>query len=442
MFKLFVFLAVCAFIVAVYFTLTAKTTIIFQTSCGAFFYTDVPRLDNGTSGFKYTPTIQKFYNAKDLALEMTTQASAVDFPLTVTFQDGRFHISSPLVLRVTDTEYTTNDNVIDGVYVGARYGEAKRFLNHLMIVCEISYPPPYDPGQIFTRLHSTRRLTNALIGNDPIPPAPLQVTNSLNSTNDLLIDVQWIAPPNITYTVGIYLQNSSVPPAHIENWDLMSDQDVTSFSIANLTPGDTYLCGASFIGRYDESSPTMASGSGIPIPQPSGLTTFDLLAAGTLNTETRFITPNQQVSILDMSGVDWPVGLGAVNQIKSINVKFYSSINQFSGGPSDSRITFGNDGPVIFYAYWRFVEKLLTDNSDLPQAFASVLNTPRGTTGPLDALLNYDTLIISDPNVISNMFPNFGAGPISVYMFCGYPGTSLRINDGVPVLEKFELLWE
>jgi len=443
MFKLFVFLALCAFVAAMYFTLTEKTTVIFQTSAGAFFYTDAP----GPNGFKYTPTIGKFYNAKDLAKEISDQASTQEppFPLTVTFEQGRFRIYSPLTLRITDTEYSPSDQLVNGVYVGARYGEAKRFLNHLMIECEISYPPPYDPGQVFTRLQSTRKLNNSIIGNDPIPLAPEAVSNSINSTNNLLMNLVWSAPPNSTYQVGIYLQNISVEPSYVENWDLVSEQGVISLVIPNLTPGDTYLAGASFIGRYDESPPRMAVGPGIPIPAPGlELTLFDILNVGVLNVTPTEIGTNQHTKILDMSDVSWPEGLGMASQIKQINVKFYSSIVNFYGGQTDARITFGIDGPVIYYGYWRFVERLetVTSNpSQFPFAFASTLNTPRGTTGPTD-LLSYDTFSISDPTILAYIFSNFTAGgPQSVYIWCGYPNSFLSFNNGVPVIEKFEIIW-
>jgi hypothetical protein len=444
MFKFFVFLSLCTFVVALYFSLTQKTTIIFQTSCGAFFYTDTPRLDDGTSGFKYTPTTGKYYTAKDLALEMNTQAEAIDFPMTVTFQDGMFHISSPLLLRITDREYMATDDLVDGVYVGARYGEARRFLNHLMIVCEISYPPPYDPGQVFNRLHSTRNLANAFIGNDPIPPKPTAVSNGLNTTNSLLIDVIWSKPPNVTYTVGIYLQNKTAENPNVENWDLITDQGVNAYTVSNLTAGDTYLAGASFIGRYDESPPTMAVGSGVPIPIP-GLPVFDMLAAGELNTTSREITPNDFVKILDMDGVTWPEELTQVSQIKSISIKFYSSIRSFGGRPSDARVTFGQDGPVLYYCYWRFSNRSEDDTSDteeFPYSFVSTLFSPKGTTGPLDTPLDQDILVISDPGLISYLIPTLGAGPVDMYMWCGYSGSRLRINTGVPVIEKFELTYD
>jgi hypothetical protein len=449
MFKFFVFLALCAFIAALFFTLTEKTTVIFQTSCGAYFYKDPQPDSTPAPGFKYTPTIGRFYNAKDLAKEITEQAASEDFPLTVTFQEGRFHISSPLVLRITDTEYSTSDQMIDGVYVGARYGEAARFLNHLMIECEISYPPPDDSGQVYTKLLSTRKLINALIGNNPIPPAPTAVSNSLNA-NNLFLNLVWTEPPNKAYKVGIYLQNFSVEPSHVENWDLVSDQGVTSLAIPNLTTGETYLGGASFIGRYDESPPRMAVGPGITIPIPGlELDIFNFLGSGVLNTQQRTIIPNTHVKILDMNSVNWPENLTAASQIKSINVKFYSSIVNFLGGQTDARITFGQDGPVIYYGYWRFVQRFAppddtSSQSTFPFAFASTLNTPRGTTGPTD-LLPYDTFTITDPAILayifSTSFSPSGSSPQDVYMWCGYPGSVLSINNGTAVIERFDIFY-
>lgn len=431
-------LAVAVLSVALYLTITSNTEIIFQTPCAIQFLPDQPTPTLNAT-YTFVPQVGRTYKAKDLATEMTRGARGIFPQFLVEFKD-RFVITCGIPLRITDREYAPGEeSVTNGIYVGPRYGEAQRFLNHMLIQCEISYPQyDIDSGQVFTSLYSTKSLMNARIGFDPIPAPPSSATLVVNAANPNLLIVTWVAPPSPFYSVGIYLADSGAIDTQLINWDIVSTPP-TFYTFTDLSVGDSYGAAVTFVGRYDESTLTIARNTNVILPGILTLNTFNLLAGTTTspnNTNTlgqavvdaqpnTTVRRNRYTRVVNNSAVRWPSDLISFQQIKSFTIRFYASIDTTL--PSDSRLSFGINGPLIYYMYWRIVAKDATDTSQFPYAFAST-NASVGTTGAIQPPLAYTSLTITNPVVLANLFSTLGVGPDDIYLFFGYASTSMLYN--------------
>jgi len=431
-------LAFTVLTVALYLTLHPKVEIVFQTPCAVLFFINEPTPTLNAT-FTYVPRTGYIYKPEELAEEMTRRAMGILPQFEVEFRDNRFVISCAVTLRVTDREYAPGrESIVNGNYVGARYGEAARFLNHLLIPCEISYPQYQINGQTFTRLFSNKSLQNARIGFDAIPSPPQNINLVVDPTNPQLLIVTWNAPPTPFYTAGIYLSDSGGLDKFIVNWDQVSTSPA-SYTYTDLQVGNFYNAAVSFIGRYDESIFTVSIQRNVLLPGIPSPYVFDILAGTTTsphNTatlgrgvvdETLNVTvyPNDHRKIVDNSSVRWPSDLISYTQIKSVTIRFYANIQ--TSLPSDSRVTFNIDGPMFYYMYWRIIAKDPTDLSPFPYAFAST-NASVGTTGVISPPLEYTELTITSPGHIENLFSTFGAGPQDVYLFYGYYSTYMMYN--------------
>ena len=419
--------------------------ILFQTTCAIVFFIEAMPEDPNYGvpanfrTFTFIPRLAYAYSGPELAREMSLQAQNERWPLTVTFQNNAFYFSSPYYFRFTDREFSLTDTIIGGRYVGARYGECVRFLNHLNIEAEqfISYQPPYNAGQAFNFLVGLPITT--YVGFDAVPAAPAGYNLGLN-INNLLLDFLW--PSSTALSYGIFLQTTL---GNVQNWDQVPKTNTVfeTYTFTDLEVGTSFFAGVSSISRYDESEPFMTTTPIlIPIPGPS---VFDALAGSVKNTMLTTVNINEYTTLISNASNSWPVGL-TFEKITSINIKFYASIT--TGFPSDARISFGQTGPLLYYMYWRAVQRIpgdLSNASTYPVAFASVTNSPYGTKGPVSPPLPYDDLFISNPQHLASLFTTDGttliARPPDLTLFVGYPGSQLQFNNGVDVVEKFEIFY-
>jgi hypothetical protein len=238
--------------------------------------------------------------------------------------------------------------------------------------------------------------------------------------------------------------------------------------------GNRYKGGVSFIGRYDESPITLSTQQDVLLPGNPAPYVFDILAGTTTSPNNTAslgqgvvdqtlnvrVSPNQHAKIVDNATVRWPSDLTSYTQIKSVTIRFYSAIGfgWGAGGSllSDARVTFGIDGPMLFYQYWRIVNKDVNDNSIFPFAFANPFgyafastNASVGTTGAISPPLQWTELTLTSPSAIQAFFGNFGAGPRDIYLFIGYQYLEVLYNfsanffslTGPPVVSTLSLTY-
>jgi hypothetical protein len=446
----YIILAMAVLSAALYFTLTSSTKIIFQTPCGIQFLIDQPQVSTTVKAFQYTPKTGVFYTPIVLVNEMNLQSSALGFPMAVSYKNDRFYFSSPISLRILDREgITTLPPIVNGLFVAPRYGEAERFLNHLSMKFSISQPLQDEfngqfSGATFTEIQSGRSLRNAVIGNESVPYPPTNVNIVLNPTNNALITVTW--SPSLTN--GIYVSNlTSLPLEGLVSWDVVNS--ATVYQVSELIQNNQYKVGVSIIGFYDESDITVALQT-ITIPVPTSILTIDVLVGTGLSSGQGvvFSTPNFSLlnnvnqKIVDCATARWPTNLLQVSQIQSVSLRFYAS-QQINGFPSDARIFFGplQTSPLIFYQFYRFVNKLTADTS--PPFFNVAFGSTQNDESNLSGAVPYGTLTITDPERLKQFFINFGtgSGPPDVYMFYGYLGSLIQLNSGVPCVTVYQITY-
>jgi hypothetical protein len=451
----YIILAMAVLSAALYFTINSNTKIIFQTPCGIQFLIDQPSLTTTIKSFQYTPRTGMFYTPISLVSEMNSESSALGFPLSVSYKDDRFYFSSPISLRILDREgITAIPPIVNGLFVAPRYGEAERFLNHLSIKFSISQPTLDEfngqpSGETFTQLHSGRSLRNAVIGNESIPYPPTKSNIVLNPTNNALITVTW-SPKSLLS--GIYVSNlTAVPLEGLVSWDMLTN--TSEYQLSEMIQNNQYKVGVSTIGFYDESDITVAPQT-ITIPVPTSMLTIDVLVGTGLASGRGvvFDTPsfdlynNVKLKVVDCATARWPTNLLEVSQIKSVSIRFYAS-QYVASFPSDARVFFGPlaTSPIIFYQYFRFLNRLPEDTSPrfsapfYTRAFGSTQNDETNQSGEVP----YATLTINDPGRLQKFFLNFGtnAGPPDVYMFYGYTDTRLQLNAGVPCVSLYQITY-
>lgn len=198
-----------------------KTKITFQTSCAVQFILMKPQANSASSNkpsyFKFVPELRE-YLASDLAQVMNSQAAVAQFPLSVSFTNGRFILACTDTqtedqgIQVTDREYTDADGATPPpqgpVYQGAQYGEATRFLNHLLIHLETTYLPYNIIGDFFnpgSPAISTQSILDYHIGTIAVPLPPVSCTGTANA--DYQFTITFPAAPAGCVT-GIYLQQN------------------------------------------------------------------------------------------------------------------------------------------------------------------------------------------------------------------------------------------
>ena len=385
---------------------TEKVQITFQTSCAIQF-----AFQNSIPALTFIPDL-KTYNLDELISEMNKAL----YPITVTFSGQMVVIMSPHPFGVTDRQYTAQDGILNGKYVGARYGEAKRFLAHLNISTPIFYG---EPNFTFLTFLKSGFLIGK-IGNTQIPAIP----QILNITNQTLVS-------NGDF-IGIYLKDLTTPPNNVENWDFAN----TSYTFYNLAP-DSYSAYISAIGTYDETD--LSNSFTFTVSEYDTNQSYDLLQNATL-VPFNIINRNTETKVLNLPSLSiQDPNLSRTTQIKEVLLMYYAEFNSYNS-PSDSRVY--TQDTVLDYTYWKFVQSVIPQKL----AFASSNEFKTNLGGvPLSYTMNTYT----DQNLIRQLFGSFSGGSftdnidfkknMSLFFFCGYGGIQLQSNSSVPAISSFSI---
>lgn len=482
----FVFLVFFVFSFLLYSNLLKSTTeIVFQTPCAVQFILKKPSANTSNSTkssfFKFVPQL-KTYDARDLAKEMSQSALSVEFPLEITFSNGRFTLlctdsTTGQEIQVTDREYVSTDGVIPPpsgtTYRGAQYGEATRFLNHLFITLAPTYLPYNIIGEsiVFgTPKQSSRDLTNYRIGDIPVPTAPILPSLDSSALEPYSFTITFSAPPSGSKT-GIYLQQDSegTTPGNVENWDL-NEEDVVSYTFLNCVSGISYRAAISVVGIYDESPLTYFNSKLITgVPPPTDFEAISDLNASDYNAldlNRQFIGPDEYKVLTNFVGRTLPGDLTRRDQIISITIKYYvnivSSETLIDGPftlpptyPSDSRLDIeaNPDGAVpsadlsintnfrVFdYMYWKRVTPSEDSNVTGADVFAST-GFPGSNYGGLP--LPWADSTITSPSYLDTIFPVDTNGNLkttnipNLRFFIGYASNKLLTDGSIYAITKY-----
>jgi len=449
--------------IGLYFWLRKKedkmTYIIFQTSCDIkFLLTEKTQLgETVAENFLFSPKTNYTYEADELARDMTNEANEKGFPLSLTFEDGRFKILCTDVTKefyIVDQEFDTTLTGIQGQTFISQYGAAQRFLNHLYIYWEISYFPD-DKKTSRAQGQSTQDLRGMTISLQSIPVEPTNLIIRAADYNSM--SIEWTPTPGTK--TGIYLKHSTED--YFQNWELFP-ANITTYTFEGLISGDTYTVGISSVGKFDESSIVASNPVTIPVP-PITINTLefvnDLNRSQVNKLKPGNIIYNTWGIATDFSThtpIVWPTGLTKQSQILNIKVKYYT---QLTGRyynptlPSDSRIemeegaTLDGTAPsyrLLDYMYWKTV---IPETPIAPNAyiFGSTNFNGGNQGGPS---LPWETLIITDPNTINSIFPADSSGNIisklapNLRFYCGYLSNQIQIDNAQVPIQTYSIDWQ
>ena len=463
-----------------------KTSITFRTSCAIQFILDVPIANTSNtpkqSFLKFVPQVGKRYKPHELVKEMNAAAQAAEFPLKVSYVEGKIILSCldnnpQQKIRVTDREFKDTDGAPDPpgtVYQGAQYGEARRFLNHLFISTdfEISYLPYSIPGSYFSfvkegeqggPLTSERSLLYNHIGMGPIPIPPQSCSAQINANYEFTIEFD--APLPVGSRTGVYLMQV---PGNLENWDIvpleLDEGQVTSYTFTNLGEGQVFRAAISVIGFYDESTLFYQTDEDVTVTGSSP-TSFPIIFNGQTRGERNNIVGGQALFDYSLATTNLPPlpnDLTKRSQIISVSIKFYiniNSVNSIPGDnifyppsyPSDARLDIENGGTtygdsvegysLFDYMYWKKVTPSNLASVENSDVFGST-GFPGTNFGGLP--LNWQTSVLTSENVLNQIFPSTGDTLDSrkvpnLRFFIGYASNQLYSDQNISPIYEYSI---
>jgi len=457
-----------------------NTGITFQTPCAIQFILDVP-IANTTnvekqSYLKFIPQVGKRYKPSELQLEMNAAAQAVEFPLRVDYTNGKMYFictqSSPQKILITDREFVETDGPLapGGVtYVGAQYGEARRFLNHLFMPLDfvISYLPYNITGSFFDAtnfLGSERSLLNNDIGVDPIPNPPSVCSAAI--TGDYQFPIPFNAPPAGSRT-GIYLEQTGPIAGNLENWDIVDlgepPAQITTYTFVNLGRDQEFRAAISVVGFFDESTLFYQQNGDIIVtgsPQPHSFKVINNTNRYDKNNIDGDIIIYNDYKVATKNLDLLPQTLEYRSQIVSVTIKFYININsvQSVGSlifppsyPSDARLEIENGGTAdgesslswstFDYMYWKRVKKDITAYYD-SDVFGST-GFPGTNFGGLP--LDWTTCVLTSAELLDLIFPSSNGGTLqsrqtpNLRFFIGYLSNQLLADQNIAPIYEYSI---
>lgn len=432
------------------------TVIRFQTTCDIKF---ILCSDDGKTLYEnllFSPKLNYSYEAHELAKDMSGQATVNGFPLLVSFENGLFTIFCTDLnkkLLVIDQEFDSTITT-DLDYV-SQYGAVQRFLNHLYITWPISYFPT-DVQTPVKEVQSTQNLTGMIISLDEIPHVP---SNLVATPESYSIAITWTPIPECK--TGIFLKDDT--SEKFQNWDLIPE-NIGTYTFEGLPVG-TYTVGISAVGRFDESS--MLIGNPVYVVEPVvTIHTLDFTNGSNINKLTSgTLIYNEYAIATDFANANfqWPAGLTKTSQIINIKIKYYMQLISDAGTqpgyyptlPSDSRIEMecgatsngtAENYALLDYMYWKTVIPQPKDPPVPPNVYIFGSTEFSGTNqgGPS---LPWETKIITDPNVISLVFPSDSNGdiisklPPNLRFFCGYLSNQIQVDNSQVPIDVYSIEW-